>query len=146
MKQKPFIKLSQDLMFQIFFKQSKRCLLSLLNAFIPMPKGKTIIDAQILDPANLPSSPKGKVSIMDIKVKLNTEELVNIELQAFNQERFKNRALYYWAKLYSGQLKEKDSYLKLKRTISLIFADFLLLNRGNRRLSVSLAPVFSAAE
>ena len=134
MKQKPFIKLSKDLMFQIFFKQSKRCLLSLLNAFIPMPKGKTITDAQILDPANLPSSPKGKLSIMDIKVKLNDGELINIELQTFNQTRFKSRTLFYWAKLYSGQLAEKDSYLKLKKTISLIFADFLLLNRGSKLL------------
>ena len=134
MKQKPFIKLSQDLMFQIFFKRSSRCLISLLNAFIPMPKGKTIIDAQILDPSILPDAPKGKVSIMDIKVRLNDGKLINIELQTFNQKRFKSRALYYWAKLYSDQLKEKDEYFKLKKTISLIFADFILLNRGDRLL------------
>ena len=99
-----------------------------------MPKGKTIIDAQILDPSILPDAPKGKVSIMDIKVRLNDGKLINIELQTFNQKRFKSRALYYWAKLYSDQLKEKDEYFKLKKTISLIFADFILLNRGDRLL------------
>ena len=122
-QQKRFIKLSQDLMFQAFFKRNSKCLVSLLKAFIPMPKGRTINKAYIIDPASLPNSPKGKLSIMDIKAQLENGELINIELQTFNQKRFRSRALYYWARILRS-VRRKRSIHEIKPCLFPYFCRF----------------------
>ncbi|MTK93212.1 Rpn family recombination-promoting nuclease/putative transposase, partial [Turicibacter sanguinis] len=41
------------------------------------------------------------------------------------------RSLYYWSKLYEGQLESGENYQKLSRTICINLLDFHLLNHSN---------------
>jgi len=67
-----------------------------------------------------------KVGIIDIRAKINDQDLVNIEMQIMNNKDIEKRVLYYWAKLYSRQLKRGEKYTKLERCISIIFIDYEL--------------------
>ena len=55
-------------------------------------------------------------------------EIFNIELQAIEQSFYRDRALYYWAKLYSGQLIRGQRYTELQNTYSINFLNFKLLD------------------
>ena len=65
---------------------------------------------------------------MDLRLKLDTNELVNVEMQMCRQVWFTERILYYWAKNYISQLKEGLEYGKLYPVYSLVFCDFSLFS------------------
>ncbi|MCI8291213.1 MAG: Rpn family recombination-promoting nuclease/putative transposase [Clostridia bacterium] len=67
-----------------------------------------------------------KAGILDIKAKLNNEVLCDIELQVTKQEYIEKRILYYWSRLYISNFKERNDYSDLKKTISILIADFEL--------------------
>ena len=65
-----------------------------------------------------------KTSILDIKAKTVTDELINIEIQLANKYNMDKRSLYYWSKLYSGQLSAGQDYRELKKTITINIINF----------------------
>jgi predicted transposase/invertase (TIGR01784 family) len=91
----------------------------LLIDFLQSILNETIEDLEILNPFNAKETPDDKLSILDIKAKLADQRLVNIEMQMVVTALYPNRALYYWARTYSQQLKESEDYIKLKTTISI---------------------------
>ena len=147
MIQKPknqFINLCQDLMFKIFFSRNEKLLLSLVQTFIFLPKGKTIetltiknkvkdkdwikaTEIALLNPALYPKFPGGKEVVLDILATLNTGELVNIELQTWSHPHFRERILYYWSEIYGSDYKSSEGYSALKPAYSLVFVNFPFL-------------------
>ena len=237
MKQKKFIRLTQDLMFKSFFSKDKAVLSSLLKNFLPALKNKEIINIQILNPENLdqtnreenkkqtnneslvslkkidqieaeepqtetakqrsaeelrekepqsekeksseeeklseeekqekkqneqkvqtiketqrkekeklvtldsaiyPSSLTKKQITLDLRLKLDTGENINVEMQSLSQKAFIERILFYWAKLYTEDLKKGESYQKLYPAYSLIFTNFDVLSLKNYMNSFSI--------
>lgn len=65
-----------------------------------------------------------KGSILDIKCLLNNNTWCNIEMQIADQGNIEKRILYYWSKIYSSQLKERENYQELKKTIAVVIVDF----------------------
>ena len=127
-----FLNLTQDLIFKSYFKLNKNVLKLLLKAFLPLPNNSSIKEILILD-SLLPSlSLEEKNSIMDLRVQLNSGELVNVEMQAFPHAGFLERILLYWAKNYSSQLKSGEQYQKLCSVYSLIFSEFDLFSETNQ--------------
>ena len=142
----PYIDLCQDLMFKIYFSRSKPLLLSLIKTFLPLPEGKTVESLTVLNPlekgkepsglsvkdsALYPESPEGKRAVLDLLVRLNTEETVNVEMQTIRHESFKERILFYLARIYGGMLKKGEGYEHLRPVFSLVFADFCLFPEQN---------------
>ena len=233
MKQKRFIKLTQDLMFKSFFSKDEKVLISLLKSFLPALQDKQIENIQILNPENattrayLSDSPADKsteenkdkeinnyekssqykesepaknnkhektnklgeniqlqktqaerikdklrekggkdetreerkkdksieekrreeikpelISLdsslyprsfnkkqitLDLRLKLNTGENINVEMQCLSQKAFLERILFYWARLYTEDLKRGEGYEKLYPAYSLVFTDFDVL-------------------
>ena len=127
------VSLKDDLTFKNFFKNNKKALKSLLENFLPLPKGKSIQTVEILDsamPILEPLEAKAKNPIMDLRLKLDTGELVNVEMQMCPHTGFTERILYYWAKNYISQLKEGSDYDKLCPVYSLVFCDFGLFSKA----------------
>ncbi|CFJ34115.1 conserved hypothetical protein [Mycobacterium tuberculosis] len=56
-----------------------------------------------------------KASILDVRAKTKTGEQINIEVQLHNKYDMEKRSLYYWAKMYEGQLAEGEPYRNLKK-------------------------------
>jgi predicted transposase/invertase (TIGR01784 family) len=60
-----------------------------------------------------------KRSVLDVRAKNEDGKQVNVEIQVDPQDYMSKRTLYYWAKCYEEQLKEGDSYKKLRKTITM---------------------------
>ncbi|MCL2019087.1 MAG: Rpn family recombination-promoting nuclease/putative transposase [Oscillospiraceae bacterium] len=71
----------------------------------------------------LPGSIDGKLSRMDIKLAVDNR-LINIEMQIGNESDFNDRAMYLWAKLFTGELKRGDEYGELKQSICINIINF----------------------
>ncbi len=121
---KPYIKLTQDLMFKAYFIRDKSLLRSLLKSFLPLPSDKDIEKIDILNPEIPPEAKKKKQIILDLKLELNTGEKINVEMQSAYKKGFLSRVLFYWAKLYTDGFKQGAEYETLHPTYSLIFTEF----------------------
>lgn len=69
-----------------------------------------------------------KYSRLDVRATTDKGERINIEIQLDNKYNMIKRSLYYWSKLYEGQLESGNDYQKLARTICINLIDFNLLN------------------
>ncbi len=61
---------------------------------------------------------------LDIKARNKDGKLYNIEMQITDQQDYDKRALYYWGKLYTGQLKASDKYTELSKAIGIHILNF----------------------
>ena len=69
---------------------------------------------------------------MDIKVKINNNEFIDIEVQINNVDNYRKRSLYYWSKLYGETIKKGESYYKLKKSIVINILDFDIINESKK--------------
>ena len=65
-----------------------------------------------------------KLGILDIITELDGREKCNIEIQLIDKNNIIERMLYYWAKIYTKQIKAGENYDNLERTIVILIADF----------------------
>ena len=70
---------------------------------------------------------RDKQVVLDLKVRLNTGEKVDVEMQASDQQAFIERTIYYWARLFTKGLEKAGNYKSLSPTYSIIFTKFPLL-------------------
>ena len=117
-----------DFIFKNIFgsENNKEILISFLNATL---KSKDKIKSVFIKNGDIEKEHlSDKFSRLDIKAITDKNEHVNIEIQMKNEYNMIQRTLYYWAKLYEGQLKEGDNYSKLSRTICINILNFSYLN------------------
>jgi predicted transposase/invertase (TIGR01784 family) len=131
-----FINPKTDFAFKRIFggPDSKDILISFLNAMIY--NGESIIeDLEILDPYQSAQLQGLKDTYLDVKARLNTGELVIIEMQVLNVDSFGKRILYNAAKAYSIQLDSGESYWSLKPVIALTITDFIMFPESEKIIS-----------
>jgi predicted transposase/invertase (TIGR01784 family) len=63
---------------------------------------------------------------LDIKARDQAGRIVNIEVQLLLPQHFKSRILYYWAGMFREQLREGESYAKLRPTYSICLVNQVL--------------------
>ena len=68
------------------------------------------------------------MGVLDVKARLDDDQLCNIEMQLVQKTNIEKRIMFYWSKLYSGEIKEGDDYNELHKTIAILIADFELDN------------------
>ncbi len=101
-------------------------LISFLNAVLtPVDPIKSVI---VKDTTIEKSHLEDKYSRLDVKAITNKGEYINIEIQLKDEYNMIKSSLYYWSKLYEGQLENGENYQKLSRTICINLLDFNLLN------------------
>ena len=108
-----------DLAFKRIFgvEENKDLTISLLNSIIS--EEDQVADITLLNPYNPQNFAEDKLSILDIKARGCNGKLFNIEIQITDESDYHKRALYYWAQLYSDQMKKGDDYSKLEKTIGI---------------------------
>lgn len=132
-----------DFVFKKIFGNEKHpnILISFLNAVLnPIDPIKSVtlqdttIEKEYLTdkwgphPAKQVSSIDGVIGRLDVRATTDKGEHINIEIQLDNKYNMIKRSLYYWSKLYEGQLESGNDYQKLARTICINLIDFNLLN------------------
>ena len=104
-------------------------LISFLNAVLnPVDPIKSV---NLKDTTIEKSHLEDKYSRLDVKAMTNKGEHINIEIHLKDEYNMIKRSLYYWSKLYEGQLESGENYQKLSRTICINLLDFNLLNHSN---------------
>jgi predicted transposase/invertase (TIGR01784 family) len=78
----------------------------------------------LLNPYNPQNFRQDKLSILDIKAKGIDGKRFNIEIQISDEADYDKRALYYWAKLYTEQLKVAQDYSTLAKAIGIHILNF----------------------
>ena len=113
-----------DLVFKKIFGSPKNddLLISLINSIVS--DEDQVESIEVLNPYNEREFVNDKLSILDIKAKDKTGQFYNIEIQITDENDYDKRALYYWAKLYSGQLEKGMKYKELRKTIGIHLLNF----------------------
>lgn len=131
-----FINPKTDFAFKKIFgsNDNKDILISFLNAILYNGESK-IQDLEIIDPYAAGTAVGLKDTYLDVKAKLDTQEIVIIEMQVLNVAAFEKRVIYNAAKTYSTQLQSGEGYFKLKPVIALTLTDFIMFDRHDRFIS-----------
>ena len=70
--------------------------------------------------------PEEKLGIVDLKVTLDNGTICDIEIQLADNKDTAERFLFYWSRIYAGQLVKGDDYGKLNKVIGIIIIDYEL--------------------
>ncbi len=116
-----------DVVFKaIFGKASNVALLqSLVASVTGMPK-ESLAEIEILNPELMVDYFDSKASRLDLRVKLQDGTEVDVEIQLANMKSYTERILYYWSKMYCGDLDKGSTYDALNKSIVINFLDFEL--------------------
>ena len=66
---------------------------------------------------------RSKNGRLDVRAELNGNIDCDIEMQLVPHEKMLERFLYYWAKMYTANIKQGEGYSTLKKAISIIILD-----------------------
>jgi predicted transposase/invertase (TIGR01784 family) len=114
-----------DVAFKKIFgvEENKDLLISLINSIVS--KEDQIADLTLLNPYNPQNFYRDKLSVLDIKAKGIDGKRFNIEIQISDEADYDKRALYYWAKLYTEQLRIAEDYSLLSKAIGIHILNFV---------------------
>lgn len=114
-----------DFVFKLIFgdEKNKDLLIAFLSAVLGVPKedfdGIEIINSELL--REFAEDRKG---ILDVRAKTTQGKQIDIEIQILPTEFMPERTMFYWSKMYTGQIKPGDTYAKLKKCITINIVDF----------------------
>ena len=113
-----------DIAFKKIFgvEENKDLLMSLINSIVS--EEDQVCEITLLNPYNPKNFKQDKLSILDIKAKGRDGKRFNIEIQISDEADYDKRALYYWAKLYTEQLKIAEDYSTLAKAIGIHILNF----------------------
>jgi len=120
-----------DFVFKKLFgiEENKDLLIDFINSVVS--KEDKVTSLELKNPYNEKNFKDDKLSILDIKAQDQRGNWYNIEMQVIDQEYYDKRALYYWSRVYSGQLHSGINYDNLKKTISINILNFKCLEEEN---------------
>ena len=105
-----------DLVFKKIFGDKKNS--DILSDFLSAVLGVTNIESiEILDNEMISDVFVEKFSRLDLRINLNGNTSINVEIQVKNYENYKDRTLFYWSKLYTQGFKEGQDYATLYRRL-----------------------------
>lgn len=96
---KEIIKAKLDVVFKKLFTSDNEVLKAFIGDILDIPIGE-IKKIEVLNPNILPAAVDGKQSQLDLNM-LVDDKIINVEIQLQNKGDYKDRAVYYWSKLYS---------------------------------------------
>ena len=124
-----------DIIFKKFFIENEDMLHSFVASMLDIPI-ESISEINITNPEIPPESITGKFSRLDLNMKVD-DRLVNVEIQVKNEPDYRDRVLFYWAKLYTSELKSGENYGELKQAISINIINFNMFEGSNYHNEVS---------
>ena len=135
-----------DFVFKKIFgtEKNKPILINFLNAVI---KPTTPIkDVEIKNNDIDKDFIEDKFSRLDVKATTSNKEHINIEIQVKNEYNMIQRTLYYWSKMYSEQIQNRDNYSKLERTVCINILNFKYLKNDKYHNAYRLKEIASNEE
>ena len=114
-----------DIVFKMLFgsQAGREALIDLLTAVLRPPR--PITDVRVLNPEVGREQVGDKGIVLDLLVELSDGTRIDVEMQVARRAGLRRRAIYYWSRLYSGQLERGQPYTALRPVISVIFLDYV---------------------
>ena len=127
-RNQPIVKLKLDVIFKRVFgnENNKDIIAAFLSALLEIPR-ESIEEIYIDNVEMAPEYLDQKFSRLDLRLEVDGR-IVNVEMQINREEDFKERTLFYWAKMFGEELKSGEEYGKLKRTICINIINFNLFD------------------
>jgi conserved hypothetical protein (putative transposase or invertase) len=114
--------LMNDYMFRAVLQENEKVLKGLVSSLLylnPVAIKSTII----LNPIELGKSFDNKTFVLDVKIMLNNEKIINLEMQVANQAFWANRSLSYLCSIFQN-LESGDDYSQVKPAYHIGILDF----------------------
>lgn len=116
--------MTNDYMFRYILQKNEKVLRGLVCALLHL-KPTQLKDVEIKNPLDLSKNITGKDFVLDIKVLLNNNRLLNLEMQVKNEYNWADRSLTYLCRAFD-QLQEGQDYEETLPVIHIGFTDFTL--------------------
>ena len=116
--------MTNDYMFRYILQKNKKVLLGLICALLHL-KPECILSVEIQNPIDLSKNITGKDFVLDIKVLLNNNQLINLEMQVKNEFNWAERSLTYLCRAFD-QLQSGQEYEETLPVIHIGFTNFTL--------------------
>ena len=116
--------LTNDYLFHVTFQKSNKALKGLVCSLQGL-KPEEVKSVEIVNPIELGRSIDAKDFILDIKVLLNDNTLINLELQIINYGNWPERSLGYLCRSYD-HLNRGEDYKDTKQVVQISFLNFTL--------------------
>ncbi len=114
--------LMNDYMFRAVLQENEIVLKGLISSLLHLPSG-AIQSTTILNPIELGKTFNDKTFVLDIKVLLNDETIINLEMQVAKQDFWTNRSLSYLCSIFQN-LESGDDYSNVKPAYHIGILDF----------------------
>jgi len=120
-----------DVLFKKIFGENKDILISFLNSLLPLKDGQEIVSIEYLSPEQIPGTPLGKNSIVDVKCVDNEGRAFIVEMQSEWTNIFRRRLLINGSKAVIKQLDKKHQEDRAKKFLELKPVYVLAVVNGN---------------
>ena len=113
--------MTNNYMFRFILQQNKKVLKGLICALLHL-QPENVKNVEVTNPIDLAGNITGKEFVLDIKVMLNNDMLINLEMQVANEYNWPERSLGYLCRSYD-QLQRGQEY---EETLPVIHIGFLM--------------------
>ena len=116
--------MTNDYMFRVILQENEKVLRGLVSSLLHM-KPDEIKSISVENPITLGDAMNKKTIVFDVKIILNNNTLINLEMQLLNEHNWVERSLFYLCRAFTRLLKGED-YSKLQPVAHIGFLDFTL--------------------
>ena len=95
-----------DVIFKKLFTENEDLLHSFVASMLDIPT-ESIKTIKISNPELPPETVESKFSRLDLSLNVD-DKLINVEIQVKMEPDYRDRTLFYWAKLYTSELKSGE--------------------------------------
>ncbi|MCQ2521945.1 MAG: Rpn family recombination-promoting nuclease/putative transposase [Lachnospiraceae bacterium] len=124
MAEKKFYGMKNDYMFKAVLQSAEDVLKNLVSVLMEIDEND-IVSCTIVNTIELGRSVDSKDCVLDVKLLLNENEIIDLEIQVRNEHNWPERSLLYWSRTYD-YLKSGQEYSELKKTYHIGILDFTL--------------------
>jgi predicted transposase/invertase (TIGR01784 family) len=118
-----------DFVFGKIFGENRTVLEDFLKSVLDLP-AEEYEDLKVVDPNLDRDFLEDKLGILDVKINTQSGKVFDIEVQVKRQPFIWERMLFYTSKMVTGQVKSGYQYGKINRVISILIADFVIINEN----------------
>ncbi len=118
--------LTNDYLFRAVLQENNKVLRGLICSLLRIPP-QDVASVQIVNPIELGKSVADKTFILDIRILLNNNTLINLEMQVLNEKDWTDRSLSYLCRSYD-RLSHGQGYDETKNCIHIGILDFTLFD------------------
>ena len=115
-------RLTNDCMFHVVFQKNPKALRGLCASLLHM-RPEEIRSVEVLNPLEFKTLPTDKAFVLDLKVMLNDDRILNFEVQVIDEKDWPERSLTYACRTFD-QLQKGQTYLDAKPVYHIGFLDY----------------------